>query len=401
MKKHLLLSALISTAILSSCNGGGLENVDMEYIPVMLDGEKSWGMMSPDGDILFTAEFKNEPSPVFNGIFSVEEGEGETGGETLYYADQRPKEVPGCSKLASAGVFYSEKLAPIARKDKRISVINTDGEEKFVLSPVKKKEVVRCAAFFSDGMLIATNEDDKVGAYNTDGDLIIPMKYSDITLFNEGLAIACIYDKDKGESKYELIEKNGTLIASLKKVKGVSTSFKPYRQAYFIGGKMPVALDDDRLGFVTKEGDILKCPKEVKYILHRSDSYYIYEGDNEYCGLMKMDNAGDEVMIKAKKYRSLFPINASMSKFVACVDENDIRIIDRDDETLVKLDYKDVSVIPGCWTLIAKDGESYFIIDEDGKIKNKKLEIKNINLYVPRSVRSDLKKLKEEGSSAY
>lgn len=401
MKKFLLLSALITTAILSSCNGGSLEKVEMEYIPVMLDGEKSWGMMSPDGDILFTSEFKNEPSPVFNGIFSVEEGEGETGGETLYYAEQRPKEVPGCSKLASAGVFFSEKLAPIARKDKRISVIDTDGEEKFVLSPVKKKEVVSCAAFFSDGMLIATNEDDKVGAYNTDGDLIIPMKYSDITLFNEGLAIARIDDEDKGESKYELIEKNGNVVASLKKVKGAPVSFKPYNQAYFIGGKMPVALDDDRFGFVTKDGDILKCPKEVKDIKYRSDSYYIYKGENGYWGLMKMDDDGDEVMIKAKKYKSLSPIDASMSKFIACVDEKDIRIIDREDEMLVKLDYKYVDVITGCWTILAQEGETWYIIDEDGKIKNKKLEIKDVNLYVPRSVHSDFKKLKTEDSYSY
>lgn len=396
MKKFLLLSALITTAILSSCNGGSLEKVEMEYIPVMLDGEKSWGMMSPDGDILFTSEFKNEPSPVFNGIFSVEEGEGETGGETLYYAEQRPKEVPGCSKLASAGVFFSEKLAPIARKDKRISVIDTDGEEKFVLSPVKKKEVVSCAAFFSDGMLIATNEDDKVGAYNTDGDLIIPMKYSDITLFNEGLAIARIYDEDKGESKYELIEKNGNVVASLKKVKGAPVSFKPYNQAYFIGGKMPVALDDDRFGFVTKDGDILKCPKDVKYIGYRNDKYYIYEGENEYVGLMEFDDDGDEVVIKAKKYRNLIPLNKSMDKFIAYVDDKDIRIIDRDDETLVKLDYKDVRVLPWSWTIMAKEGETWYIIDDEGKIVNKKLEIKEFDYDMPYRVRSDLKKLKEE-----
>ncbi|MDE6321836.1 MAG: WG repeat-containing protein [Muribaculaceae bacterium] len=401
MRKNLILSALISTAILTSCHGDGLQNAEVDYIPVKLDGEKSWGMMSPDGEILFTSEFKNEPSAVFNGIFAVEEGEGESGGVTLYYANQRPKEVPGCSKLASAGVFYTEKLAPIARKDKRISVINTDGEEKFVLSPVKKKEIVMCTAFFSDGMLIAADEDDKVGAYNTDGELIIPVKYDGISLFNEGLAVAYTYNKDKDENKYELIEKNGNIVASIKKVKRISLSNKPLRQAYFIDGKMPVDLEDDRCGFLTKDGDIIKCPKDVKYIGYRNDKYYIYEGENEYVGLMEFDDDGDEVVLKAKKYKSLMPINKSMDKFIAYVDDKDIRIIDRDDETLVKLDYKDVRVLPWCWTILAREGESWYIIDDEGKIVNKKLEIKDYDYGMPRRVRSDIKKLKEEDSYSY
>ncbi len=174
------------------------------------------------------------------------------------------------------------------------------------------------------------------------------------------------------------------------------------RQAYFIGGKVPVALDDNRCGFVTKDGDILKCPKEVRGTGYRNKDYYMYVGDSgEYWGVMKFDSDGDEVVIKAKKYKYLIPLNASMSKFIACVDEGDYRIIDRDDETLVKLEYKDIDVVPGCFTILAKDGESWYIIDEEGKVKDKKQEIKEYDYYVPRTVRSDLQKLKDEADYDY
>ena len=68
MKKNLFLIAVLGT-ILVSCEKRG--NMGVEYVPYQETEKGQWCMISPAGEVLFSEEFKNEPTVVKDGLFMV------------------------------------------------------------------------------------------------------------------------------------------------------------------------------------------------------------------------------------------------------------------------------------------------------------------------------------------
>ncbi|MDE6320778.1 MAG: WG repeat-containing protein, partial [Muribaculaceae bacterium] len=328
--------------------------------------------------------FKNKPTSVYNGIFAVREGDG----YSLYYANEKPKLVPGCENLLSTGLFFADEYAPVVHKGKRITVINRDGDEMYTLAPQKGKEIIFSNSFFTDGMLVVINEDKKYGAFNHDGELTVACKYDDLTPFNGGYAVAMTKDSDKDVKKYQIIDHDGNTVQSIKTCQ--------FLCSLVIDGKCAIKIDDDRYGFVTVDGDVIKCPTKVKGIGDFNGKYFTYFDDDFNEGLMEFNDDGGEMLIKAGKYKSLAPINKSWSKFIARIDD-EYRLIDRDDETLIKFeDYKSVSVLSqSAETLLAKEGNYYTVLDDDGEVIDKKLEIEEISYGNVRSVLSDFPKARD------
>lgn len=65
----------VLVASLSSCTGGhGPENID--YLPFQEEEGGKWGMISPDGKVLFSEEFKSQPSRAIDGRFWVYNDQG-------------------------------------------------------------------------------------------------------------------------------------------------------------------------------------------------------------------------------------------------------------------------------------------------------------------------------------
>lgn len=385
MKLHFILASVMVMLLMAGCSKGSqVEDIDPEYFPVKLAGEKAWGMMSKDGEILFESEFKNRPTAVYNGIFAVREGDG----YSLYRADAKPRLIPGCESLMAAGLFAADDYAPIVRKDKRISVINRDGEEMYTLTPQKGKEIIYARNCFTDGMLIVQNEDGKCGAVNHDGELTVACKFDGIDFFNGGYAIAMTKDEDKGQNKFQIIDHEGNIVHTIKACKDVFS--------LIYDGKCAIQIDDDRWGFVTIDGDVVKCPAKVKGIGVFDGKYFIYYDDDYNAGLMEYNADGGEVLIKAGKYKSLTPLNKSWSKFIARIDD-EYRLIDRDDDTLIKFeDYKEVSVLSqSAETILAKDGNYYTVLDDDGKVIDKKLEIEDIGEHITHMILSDFPKARD------
>ncbi|MCH5327477.1 MAG: WG repeat-containing protein, partial [Coprobacter sp.] len=119
MKKNLLLSLILFALLiigLGGCNSHNSKN-QVEYIPVQENKGDKWGMIGPDGKMLFENEFENAPSVVVNGVFFVEENKG----ISLYKADKKPQLIPGCEDLIATG-YHTEGFIPIVRKDERISL---------------------------------------------------------------------------------------------------------------------------------------------------------------------------------------------------------------------------------------------------------------------------------------
>lgn len=65
--KFALLSML--TTLLFSCSK--TENGNVEYIPFQETDDGQWGMISMEGKVLFKDEFKNKPTIVRDGRFSL------------------------------------------------------------------------------------------------------------------------------------------------------------------------------------------------------------------------------------------------------------------------------------------------------------------------------------------
>ncbi len=388
---YIILPSFIALSLMTGCSKGNqLDDIDPEYFPVKLAGEKSWGMMSKDGEILFESEFKNCPSTAYNGIFAVREGKG----YSLYYADAKPRLVSGCDNLKATGLFVIDDYAPVVREGKRITVINRDGEEMYTLSPQKGKEIIYASSFFSDGMLIVQNEEGKYGAFNHDGELTVSCKYDNLQLFNDGYSVASSTDKDNNKTKYQIIDHNGNVVNAIKTCKSV--------RSLIYDGKCIICLDDERYAFITVDGDVVKCPKEVKDVVEFNGKYLIYRGEGDCCGLLEYDDAGGEVLIKASKYDYIIPFNKSWSKFLANMGD-EYRLIDREGETLDKFeDYKSMSVLSqSAETIIAQEGNYYVVLDSKGKVINKKLDIESMSFGDYHLVLSDLPKVRDTVKAIY
>ena len=79
------LYLIAATFMLAGCSSS-TEN-DIDYLAVKSDKDSNWGMIGPDGKILFDDEFENRPSAVINGLFTVEENKG----ISVYKAAEKPE----------------------------------------------------------------------------------------------------------------------------------------------------------------------------------------------------------------------------------------------------------------------------------------------------------------------
>lgn len=104
-----LLATLVG--LLCSCGSSSSDGIEgsVDYIPVQLREGKSWSFIDSKGKLYAEDEFKNQPTCVVNGMFSVEEGNS----YSLYNIKDLKNEV--LSGLVSVGV-YNEGVIPVTQK---------------------------------------------------------------------------------------------------------------------------------------------------------------------------------------------------------------------------------------------------------------------------------------------
>ncbi|MCM1293337.1 MAG: WG repeat-containing protein [Bacteroides sp.] len=367
MKLKNLVMALAATAAFTACSSGDENpNTIIEYVPIQIEHDSKWSMIGPDGELLYDSEFKNAPTPVVNGFFSVLEGKhisvykAETGG---------PKLLSGCDDLEQAGTMM-EGLMPVVRDKHRITVIDTNGDIVFTLEPVKKKEITACMPYFSNGMLIAANEDGKQGCYNKKGEVVIDFKYDVLYPFCEGYAFAT--KTNNGKSKTSIIDTNGEVVATVKSGYSVVSMG-------FVDGLAVVKSDDDRYAFINTKGEINRLSAKVKgvYALHKNN--FIYINDNDKYGIMNLD--GEKIL--AAKYVSLSYLDNG--NLLAQKDEGgSYYIINEDGERIEKIsDHKSVyAMATSKFGLLAvNDRDEANFLDLEGK-PTSKIDFVNAITYV-------------------
>ena len=364
MKKLIIYCGLFISALamMTSCgkSSNGSEIVGApDYIPFKFESDGQYGLLGKDGKPLFSEEFDNEITAAFEGIFVVK---GENGTYSLYKAQQKPELVPGCEDLVDYGAM-SEGLIPIVKKDSRISFVDKNGKEKFVLKPHNGKEITKVGMFY-DGRAQIQTEDGKFGYIDKNGKVVIEPKYNAATSFMDGVAFVTKKEKDSEDVVVTKIDKNG------KEIK-LGKNLIPYRISG-LGFEMPNELcfkvnkesDESKSVLIDDDGKITKTfPKKVEFVVDLQKDNYIFKDDEDKFGL---NNSKDETIIRAK-YE--FMQRLSNGNFLVEKSNDKYDIINEKDEPVKSFsdDYGIMTYYPEFGLILAKTGtDKYELLDIDG-----------------------------------
>ncbi|MDE6258977.1 MAG: WG repeat-containing protein [Muribaculaceae bacterium] len=353
-----LYLSLLLTFLLPSCVGENETSGQIEYISVQLEKDGDWSLMSKDGKIKFENEFKEAPSAVINGVFNVKEGKG----YSVYRATgEKPEIINGLENLSYVGEL-NDGLMPVCFPEKRITIVDKDGKEKFELKPIKGKEIVECTKSFQEGMLLTKDENSKFGYYNTSGECIIAHKYDDAYSFSEGMALVF---KD---SLWSIIGKDGNKIFSFKK--GLWPAFYPYKYENFYhykDGKMFMRDSDGRYYLYDQKGESTKLSNKIKEILGFNEKYILYKSESGDYGTMDFNG---EVVIRPKFQQLYF---GDSGQLFGSRDGKDWEILDYSGKKIKALDCESAYYENG-FGYLAKDHSGWYLLNNKGELVSKDAE---------------------------
>lgn len=316
-----------------------------DYIPVQESEDGHWSFCGPDGKILFSEEFKECPSPVVGGYFTVKEGN--EGTYTIYKVGEKPEAVPGADGIKSIGVFKDEMIIPAVFPKERICLLNTSGEKVAVLDPINKKEITKCAPYITEGLLGVETEDNKCGFVNTKGEVVIKPEYDNVFPFVDGIALV------SKEDKYLVIDKTGEEVFCLRK------GHEPLSY-FFNEGRLPVKDSDGRILFYDTKGETYKCPSKVENVRKWNADAYVFKNGSEW-GVMNFEG---EVIVRAK-YNNV--IIAEGIGYIAFADDR-VVVLDVKGEEVTRFD--DVlgcEYVKGFGFVVKESRHSVYLADDKGE----------------------------------
>lgn len=278
---HILAAAAIAVTV-ASCSG----KPELSYMPAKAEGDSNWGLVDANGEFLFTDEFSDRPSPVVNGYFFVEEGNG----YTVYKAEKNPKQVGDLYGLKGCG-FYNDGLMPVVHKGEHISFVDGSGKTKFTLENVDSVSVSAAMNMFVNGRCAIRTSDDKWGAIDTEGNVVVKPKYENPVLFVEDIAL--VKDAQSGESY--IIDRDGNTKAS---VSGNISSGGVFIDGYTIVQiEGPDSGEESRMAIVKGDGELTKLPSAVKYVKTWNSKYIVFESSDYEYGILSVDG---DIKVRAK-----------------------------------------------------------------------------------------------------
>lgn len=278
---HILAAAAIAVTV-ASCSG----KPELSYMPAKAEGDSNWGLVDANGEFLFTDEFSDRPSPVVNGYFFVEEGNG----YTVYKAEKNPKQVGDLSGLKGCG-FYNDGLMPVVHKGEHISFVDGSGKTKFTLENVDSVSVSAAMNMFVNGRCAIRTSDDKWGAIDTEGNVVVKPKYENPVLFVEDIALV----KDAQSGECYIIDRDGNTKAT---VSGNISSGGVFIDGYTIAQiESSDSGEESRMAIVKGDGELTKLPSAVKYVKTWNSKYIVFESSDYEYGILSVDG---DIKVRAK-----------------------------------------------------------------------------------------------------
>ena len=312
--------AAVVALLMAACSGSETTyQYKTQYLPVQLVGSEKWSILDVNnGEVVAKDAFVNAPSPIVAGMFYVVNEDG-----SYDYYDVSAPTTPVAGHFGSVTSFSDDGVAVCSRVGGSLCVIDRKGQVVKELP----KEVSQCS-MFSRGMAAFQNDNGSWGYINTSGDTIVPANYSSANMFLYNDYAMVIDENQPNDStvSFTVINKNGKVMFTAN-----SSEYQPV-QPYFINGVLPVV-----------KGDTLVClnekGKEVANPIDDSDKV-------EKAGYADFSRtpSGDYIVIKDKK----------------------TGMVDKNNQPLIPIEHDNLIDING-ERLIAVDGDTYHIIDRNGK----------------------------------
>lgn len=361
-----LLVLLVTTLLFASCNSGD----GLQYMPFLDEEGGNWGMISTDGDVLFTKEFKEMPTVAMNDRFFAKNGDGKW---ELYATGSKPT-VVGKDMYEEAGAFI-EDVAPVVMKGKPIQFIDKEGNVAFTLGKVNGKAIEECTNF-SDGVAIF-----KAGKYygciNSSGKIIVEPQYLSINPANDGkmLAVDKKYEnvEDRNKGKYTVLSTSGKVISEIP-----AKNFTDIGTQFVDGALMVEDNSSDgtrRKGLIDENGEyIVKPSSKIHNIKDIKDGMFIFYDGDRY-GVMDFKG---EVVIRAK-YRTLHFANKK-GLFWAREDrdKSGFVLINDLDETISKEEFYNVQDFHGSYAAVQESENNWIFVNDKGEDQKIKTDIYHI-----------------------
>ncbi len=356
MKKLSYFLAAIFCLFLASC---GKKEVSPEFIPVLEDKEGMWGLVAPNGEMLFSEEFEHKPTSVFKGRFFAKNADGFY---EMYTAEAKPEKVG--AEYKQAGVFF-EDVAPVVEKGKPVEFIDVDGNVKFALKDVDGVPV-ECVYNFQDGVAIFRTEDGLCGLINPKGDVLLK-GYAQLESAGDGKIWAT-------ESKYLNVDEDSAKVCLIdykgKKFFEIAANKYEWRRAFKDGLCVVTQKDSEyrtRMGIINDKDEWVVKPSNKLHEINdvMGDKFIYYDGDN--FGLMNLEG---EVLLRAKYDRLSFATEDLL--IAGNRKDNEMYFMDLEGNKVGNHGYEAISKIPGAdyaWALEGKN--SWIIIDLKGEPVNK------------------------------
>lgn len=363
MKKITFVFAVLTAMLFASCSK--TENGKVEYIPFQESADGQWGMISLDGKILFTEEFKTKPTVVRDGRFFVRTKEGLW---EMYDATNKPKKI-GTDYAHASG--FRNGVALVAEKNKPVSIIDTEGKTKKILDKIEGK-VVDGVRSFEEGYAVFMTVDSLFGVINQGGDCVIKPEYTELNDCGDGkfIGINKKYEADlkkgkKDKVKLSVVNTSGKILYEF-----MASKYNDVHQK-FSDGLLPISVKKDgkeTWGIINEKGEeVVKPTTKIKNIGNVKDEKFTYY-NGEGWGLM---NTKGETLIRAK-YEFLYFDGDNMLVAIVKKDADtfESKYVNEKDEQIGEDTY--VSATPftmfdGEHAIVKPNDKIYSIISKEGK----------------------------------
>lgn len=359
MKALKFLFVGLTALVLCGCGSSG-KSGEIEYIPVQVEEDGKWGMVSPDGEMLFSAEFDKQPTMAIEGRFMVE---NDTGAWEIFTAEAKPEKVGGEYKYI--GAFY-DGVAPATEKGKPITLIDRDGDVKVTLDTINGV-VVDEVTNFKDG-LAAFYSNKKWGLINTSGEAVVEAKYDEILNWGGERILAHLTGVDEANNgTYKVLDYTGKEIFEPDMLElEFTTWFDADGEALVLRTDLDAELPNRFMsGIMGQDGKwVVEPSAKMKELVDKKGTHLIYKEDNAY-GVMTKEG---EVVLPSKYEKLEFVTEEVLCKY----EGEQAKLIDLQGNELTKEAYMSFSKSFDGVHAFAQDGEhSYMVIDLMGEPVNK------------------------------
>ena len=356
--KKILLAALCA-CMMTSCNLVGGSSDSADAVPFQSSDNGRWGMIKPDGKVLFEEEYKERPTLSYNGRFSVKNSDGLW---EIYTAAEKPEKVG--EEYKQLGDFrYGVALS--VKKDERIKIIDRDGGTVATLEKSNGKNITRCVSFY-DGLAMFMT-DDAAGVIDTKGKIIVEAQkyfYALPVTSDRIVAIEKKYqDKETKERVLTILDGSGKELSKVK-----CSKYDDVDAILGNGELLAVTQNNEgevRCGLIDMNGEVVAKPSpKVKRIGEsRKDNFIFSDGENY--GVM--DRTGD-IIIRAKYDKLSWASDELLWAYKKNNNSVEVNLIDLEGNEITKdsyvqgmefLDdtYAFVKVADHEWGIVNKKGE--------------------------------------------